>query len=156
MRSSQSIRFQSQPNRRAARRLARRGFTLVEMIVVVTIIAILAGIIVPRLWDRVGGARASAAKSEASTIASQLKLYLIDSGVSSVPDGFDLSVLRLKPDDGGGPNGPYLEKDEDLIDPWNNPYILRVPGIVNSSFDVVSNGEDGQPGGEGNNADITQ
>ena len=137
------------------RRIGRRGFTLLEIIVVVTIIALLAAVVAPRLFGQVGAARQKAARAKASTVAKAVSLYLLDEGYSAPPDDFDLTTLRLSPQDGGGTNGPYLEKDEDLLDPWDRPFVLRVPGEVNASFDVVSYGEDGEPGGEGANEDIT-
>lgn len=129
---------------RRGRRAGRRGFTLVEIIVVVTIIALLAGLIVPRIWGRVGMARESRAKSDASSIASQVNLYLLDEGLTRLDPDFDLTTLRLKPEDGGGSSGPYLQKDDDLVDPWGTPYSIRIPGEINTDFDIVSAGEDKQ------------
>lgn len=145
-------RNRSNPTRHAA----RRAFTLVEILVVVTIIAILATMVTLRLFGVVGGARGKVATHEAAVVASALKLYLLDTG-RSPEDGMDLGVLLLPPDDkDGGPGGPYLEKRDATVDPWGNPFYLRVPGEVNYDYDVVSYGKDGQPGGEGENADITQ
>ena len=134
------------------RRRSRRAFTLMEMIVVVTIIALLAGLIVPRLWSRVGAAKVSVAKSAVSNIATQVHAYVLDTG-TRIDDDFDLRVLLAPPNDGGGPNGPYLQKKDDLVDPWENELIIRVPGEVNYDFDVVSAGEDGA---FGTPDDITQ
>ena len=133
-----------------------RGFTLLEIIVVVTIIAVLATLIMPRLLSRVGSAKQTAAIAKASTIAKAINLYLLDEGISTPDDNFDLEILLLSPDDGGGQHGPYLERSTDIIDPWGVPYELSVPGEVNASFDVISYGEDKQPGGDGPAADITQ
>ncbi len=133
-------------SRHHRQRRRRRAFTLMEMIVVVTIIALLATVIVPRLWQHVGTASVSAAKAEVNAIASQVATYLIDTGGAALNDDFDLSLLLLAPDDGGGPHGPYLQKRDDLVDPWENDYILRVPGEVNYDFDVVSMGPDGELG----------
>ena len=124
----------------------RRGFTLIEIIVVVTIIAILAGIIAPRIMQNIGKAKESRAKSEASTIASLIKTYMMDMQMSRLDDDFDLEVLVLAPDDGGGPEGPYLQKRGALVDPWGRPYELRIPGDINYDFDVVSLGDDGELG----------
>jgi len=150
-----SARDATRPTRRN-RRPDRRAFTLLEVIVVVTIIALLATLVAPRLLSQVGKAKVSAAKAKAATVTEAVNLYLLDEGLSSPADNFDLQVLMLRPDDGGGPSGPYLERADDLLDPWGNPFIIVVPGDVNATFDVVSYGEDGQPGGEGNAADITQ
>ncbi|HIA71566.1 MAG TPA: type II secretion system protein GspG, partial [Phycisphaerales bacterium] len=71
-------------------------------------------------------------------------------------DDFDLELLLLPPDDGGAPGGPFLQKADDIIDPWGNQFEILVPGNVNFSYDVISWGEDGESGGEDINADITQ
>ena len=137
--------------------ITRRGFTLLEIIVVVMIIAVLATLIAPRLLQRVGTAKQTAAKAQAATIAKTVNLYVLDNGLSTPNDDFDLEVLLLTPDDGGGPGGPYLERAADLIDPWGNPFeILLPPGTVNHSFDIISWGEGGEQGGEGPSKDITQ
>ena len=137
-------------------RNTRHGFTLIEIIVVVMIIAVLATLIAPRLMSRVGTAKQTAAKAKAATIAKTINLYVLDMGLSKPSDDFDLEVLLLSPDDGGGPQGPYLERADDIVDPWGNPFELLVPGEVNVSFDVICFGEDGEEGGEDVNADITQ
>jgi len=126
----------------------RRAFTLLEVIVVITIIAILAALVAPRMLGWVGKTKTKAAQAETSSIAEALELYLLDNNMTRVPDGFDLSVLMEGAD-------PYFKKADDLIDPWNNPYVVRVPGEINIDFDVVSYGADGQPGGEGEDADVT-
>ncbi len=118
-----------------------------EIIVVVTIIALLATLIGPRLIGQVGKARESKAKSEVRSIGTAVNMYITESGVT-LDDGFDLEVLLLPAEDGGGPGGPYLQKADDLIDPWDNLYAIRVPGEVNYDFDVFSVGPDGQSGTE--------
>ncbi|MDP7009000.1 MAG: type II secretion system major pseudopilin GspG [Phycisphaerales bacterium] len=137
-------------------KIYRRGFTLLEIIVVVTIIAVLATLIAPKLLSRVGSAKQTAAVAKAATIAKAVNLYLLDEGISAPDDNFDLEILLLSPDDGGGQHGPYLERSADLIDPWGTPYEIIVPGDVNASFDVISWGEDKASGGEGAAADLTQ
>ena len=140
-------------DRRDGRR--RRAFTLMEIIVVVTIIALLAGIIVPRMWSRVAGAKQAAAKNEVKLIAAQVITYMMDAGLSQLDDDFDLELLLATPDEGGGSGGPYLQKLDDLIDPWGNRYDIIIPGEVNFDFDIISYGADGQPGGEAEAEDIT-
>ncbi len=143
-------------NHKKLTRTYRRGFTLIEIIVVVMIIAVLATLIAPRLMSRVGTAKQTAAKAKAATIAKTINLYVLEMGLSKPSDDFDLEILLLSPEDGGGPQGPYLERADDIIDPWGNPFEVIVPGEVNASFDIISFGEDGEEGGEDVSADITQ
>lgn len=129
------------------RRQVRRAFTLMEIIVVVTIIALLATLVAPRLIGQVFRAKVSKAKSEVRAIGTAVTMYVTDTGTALV-DSFDLDVLLLPPEEGGGPQGPYLNKADDLIDPWENLYAIRVPGEVNYDFDVYSIGPDGHAGTE--------
>ncbi len=131
----------------------RRGFSFAEVIVAVLIIGILSALVVPRVFQRVTQARQTAAENGTRQIISTVNMYLADVGRSTPPSNFDLSVLTLTPEEGGGPNGHYLNED-DLIDPWGNPYEIRVPGEVNRDFDIISYGADGEPGGSGEDADI--
>lgn len=132
-------------NRRLTRQ-AQRGFTLLEVIVVVTIIALLAAIVAPKLLGNIGRSKHKIAKNEVAQIAQQVSVWCADQGVSAPPDDFELDMLVV--------NGYLREKD--LLDPWDNPYIILIPGDANpDSFDIVTFGADGQPGGEGENEDIT-
>lgn len=129
------------------RRQQRRGFTLLEVIVVVTIIALLATLVAPRLWKQIGGAKQRIAQSEVSSIAQQVKLWMVDNGYSRLPDDFELEMLTEGSD-------PYLAA-EDLIDPWENPYVLVNPGEKHQAdFDVMSYGANGERGGEGEDEDV--
>ena len=94
-------------------------------------------------------------RDEAVKVAQALNMYLIETGQSSPEDGFDLTILTLRPDDGGGPGGPYLPKADDIIDPWGNQFMVVSPGEINADFDVLSYGKDAAPGGEGVNSDLT-
>jgi len=132
---------------------ARRGFTLVEIIIVVTIIALLAGTVILSLTGVLGTNRTKIAVTKAKAIATALELYTIEVGPPE--DGMDLNVLLLRPDNGGGPSGPYLNNADAILDPWNRPYVVRYPGEVNANFDIVSYGSDGQPGGTGEAQDVT-
>ncbi|MSQ90091.1 MAG: prepilin-type N-terminal cleavage/methylation domain-containing protein [Phycisphaerales bacterium] len=128
-------------------RLARRAFSLIEVIVAVTIVAIMAAVFVPRLTKFIGSAKDKRAKTEAASLAQQVKLYMTEAGMSRCPEDFDLDVLT----DG---DDPYLENKQALLDPWGNAYVIIIPGQVNFEFDLMSYGADGQPGGEGDNKDI--
>ena len=129
------------------RRHLRRAFTLLEVIVVVTIIALLATLVAPRLLKNIGRSKISVAKAEVASLAQQVSLWMADNGHGRrPPDDFDLEALAEGDD-------PYL-RVKDLLDPWENPYIIVNPGEENPDFDIVSHGADGQPGGDGDDADI--
>jgi general secretion pathway protein G len=130
------------------------GFTLIEILVVITILAILAGLLVPRVMDRPDQARVVAAKNDIRAIQSAINLYRLDSGVyPSTEQG--LLALVQRPEAGNVPRnwkqGGYLERMPK--DPWGNDYQYLYPG-VHGEVDIFSLGADGQPGGEGYAADI--
>jgi general secretion pathway protein G len=134
--------------------LGRRGFTITEIIVVVIIIGVLAAVIAPRLLGRVGQSKQAVAASNAASLANAMRLFANDNGM---PDpGSTIEILWQRPGniDESSWRGPYVDSMEALKDPWGNLYVLRIPGEVNADFDIVSYGKDGQPGGEGENADI--
>ena len=127
----------------------QQGLTLIEMIVVLAIIAIVAGMIVLNVVDRPDQARVTVAHSDLRNIAAALKLYRLDNGAyPSTAQG--LAALAARP---GAGNGGYLESLPK--DPWGNPYAYRSPGAAGAGFDLSSTGRDGKPGGEGLDADIT-
>lgn len=134
-------------NRRTPTPRLRRGFSLLEVIVAVTIVAILAAVIAPRLLHFIGTSKVSKAKTESTAIANVVKLYLTENGVTSLPDSFALTVLCEG-------TAPLIENKRDLIDPWGHDYVLRQPGENGRDWDILSYGADGQPGGEGENADV--
>lgn len=137
---------------RSAARTAQRGFTLIELMVVLVIIGLLAALIVPNVLDRADDARVTAARTDISNLMQSLKLYKLDN--QRFPTGEQgLQALVAKPSAGPIPNNwkPYLEKLPS--DPWGNPYQYVNPG-VKGQVDVFSFGADGQSGGEGRDADI--
>lgn len=134
------------------RRRAQAGFTLIEIMVVVVIIGVLAALIGPAVLDRADDAKATAAKADVGNLMQALKLYKLDNG--RYPTGEQgLDALVRRPTVGSIPPNwrPYVEKLP--ADPWGHPYQYANPG-VNGEIDVFSLGADGQPGGEGRDADI--
>lgn len=131
-----------------------RGFTLVEILVVLVIIGVLAVLIVPRVVSRTDDARITAARADVATLMQALKLYRLDN-LSYPTTAQGLRALVEKPQSGPLPpnwkNGGYLERLPN--DPWGHAYQYANPG-VHGEIDVFSFGADGEPGGEGVNADI--
>lgn len=136
----------------ARRSMLQRGFTLIEIMVVVVIMGILAALVVPNLMNRVDDARVSAAKSDISNIMQSLKLYKLDNQRYPTTEQ-GLQALVTKPTTGPEARNwkNYMEKLPE--DPWHHPYQYLQPG-VHGEVDVFSYGADGQPGGTGNDADI--
>ena len=136
-------------------RRSRRGFTLVEVIVIVTIMALLVTVVSTTLGQKMGQAKSELARTGAARLNQALNSYLLDVGLSSPPSDFDFEVLTFRPEDGGGPNGPYVNNVDDILDPWGRQFVLVNPGNVNLTWDITSYGEDGQLGGEGPAEDVT-
>lgn len=134
-------------------RSRRRGFTLIELIVVIFILAILAALIMPRIIGRTEDAKNAKATSDISVMKQAIRLYRVDTGrYPTTEEG--LQALRTDPGDVDNWRGPYLEEDIPN-DPWNNPYVYQYPGDEgDDSYVILSYGSDGQPGGEGNAQDI--
>ena len=136
------------------KRYMQRGFTLIEILVVVSILAILGALIVPKIMDRPNEARIVAAKHDIGSVVAALKLYKLDNGRYPTTDQ-GLQALVEKPTSDPVPanwkGGGYLEKMPK--DPWGHDYLSLNPGIKRE-IDVMSYGADGQQGGEGFDADL--
>jgi general secretion pathway protein G len=129
----------------------QRGFTLFEILVVITILGLLAALVGPRLFGKVSGARQKATKAQIELFGTALDTFRLDVGrYPTMEEG--LKALREKPSGAEGWQGPYLPK-EIPVDPWNRPYIYRCPG-EHGDYDLLSYGLDGTEGGEGENQDI--
>jgi general secretion pathway protein G len=143
--------FMTHP-RSSPRRFLQRGFTLIELMVVLVIIGVLAALIVPNVLDRADDARATAAKTDVNNLMQALKLYRLDNQRYPTAEQ-GLQALVARPSAGPTPTNwkQYLERLPN--DPWGRPYQYLNPG-VKGEIDVMSYGADGQPGGEGKNADV--
>src|SRR4051812_17347979 len=131
--------------KKGARASSRRGFTLVELLLVLVILGILAAIVVPKFGGRTEQARITAAVTQISTFGTALNAFEVDTG--SYPRGQDgLQQLLVAPADVTGWRGPYLMSDIPL-DPWGHPYVYEFPGRINATgYDIISMGPDGQAG----------
>lgn len=138
--------------RTSAPRRAARGFTLIELIVAITIVAVMGAVVVPAVMNHVSEARRTAARSDVNTLMQALKLYKMDNGrYPSADQG--LNALVAKPTSGNVPNNWKVYVEKLPKDPWGNPYQYDNPGLK-GEVDVYSLGADGKPGGDGNDADI--
>ena len=142
--------------KKIVRQNSDRGFTLLEIIIVVFILSLLVAIVAPRIIGRTDEARVTAAKIQIRNFETALKLFKLDNGF--YPDTQQgLDALIEKPATGRIPQkykeGGYLEQKKISPDPWGNPYLYVSPGLQ-GDFDILSYGADGKEGGEGKDADI--
>jgi general secretion pathway protein G len=136
--------------------LNHKGFTMIELMVVIVILGILAAIIAPRLVGRTDEARITKARVDITNLETALKLYKLDNGVYPTTEQ-GLQALVEAPETGTTPRnwreGGYLEKNRVPKDPWGNEFVYLSPG-ANGDFDLSSYGADSLAGGEGINADV--
>jgi general secretion pathway protein G len=141
--------------RRAAlsTRQAERGFTLVEMLVVITIISLIMALVGPRVLNYLTDAKIKTARIQIASLENALDLYYLDANrYPTTSEG--LRALMERPSDAVTWSGPYLKGNVVPNDPWGKPYIYRLPG-EHGAYDIISYGADGQEGGTGPGADIT-
>lgn len=137
-------------------RVSRGGFTLLEIIVVIIVLALLAGLVAPQIFGRLTEARGTTARTQIELLGTALDNYRLDNGAYPTTEQ-GLQALREKPARAPVPGnwrGPYIRKAVPN-DPWGRPYLYRFPGERNAtSYDLRTLGRDGQPGGAGEDADI--
>jgi general secretion pathway protein G len=135
-------------NFRTLDRNRSRGFTLVELLLVLVILALIGGLVLPGIIGKAEGAKVKVAGSQINRLAMAVESFYLDTG--ETPDS--LEVLVTESGDINGWNGPYV-KTSSLKDPWGREYVYNYPG-EHGDFDIYSLGADGQPGGEDRNSDI--
>ena len=135
---------------------ANRGFTLIELMVVIIILGILAMYVAPKIMSRPGEARQVKARLDIQNLENALKLYKLDNGIYPTTEQGLLALVE-QPETGTVPkkwkSGGYLEKGKVPKDPWGNDFVYLSPGLK-SDFDIISYGLDGVPGGEEENKDV--
>lgn len=136
----------------ARRHQAMRGFTLLELLVVLVVLGLLAAIAAPQVLNYLGGAKTDSAKIQVQQLGATLDLFRLDVGRYPTQDE-GLDVLYDRPADAKVWNGPYVKKRDMLIDPWDRPYVYRFPG-EHGAYDLYSLGADGEDGGEDEDQDV--
>lgn len=131
-----------------------QGLTLVEMLVVLAILALVVGLVAPRVVDYLGRAKSTTAKLQIENLAAGLDLFRLDVGRYPSPSE-GLAALAQRPSALPAWKGPYIKGDGVPADPWGRPYTYRIPGRDGRAFDLLSLGADGAPGGTGENQDIS-
>jgi general secretion pathway protein G len=128
------------------------GFTLLELLVVLGIIALLATLVAPQVIRYLSDARSKTAETQLQNIASAVELYYLDNG-SYPPADAGLSALLTAPQSVASWKGPYLKKQGGIVDPWGKPFLYEIPG-GHGPYDIWSLGRDGKDGGEGEDRDL--
>lgn len=131
--------------------LTRRGFTLIELLIVMVIIGLLASLVAPKMFKKIGGAKQKTAKAQIALLGTALDSYRLDNDSYPTTEQ-GLEALRQKPESVESWDGPYLPKAIPH-DPWGNAYVYKCPG-EHGDYDLSSYGADGQSGGDDDNKDI--
>jgi general secretion pathway protein G len=131
---------------------SQQGFTLLELLVVMVILVMLAGLVAPNLMEKFGQAKSKAAKLDIEELSADLDMYKLDAGrYPTTAEG--LNALIEAPPSAKSWSGPYLKKKKIPMDPWGNPYHYTAPG-QHGKFDLFSLGADNNEGGDGEDADV--
>lgn len=135
------------------RRGRERGFTLMEMLVVLVVIGLIAAVAIPQVMRLLGSAKGKAAKIQLETLSQSLSYYQLDTGeLPTSQQG--LIALWQMPAQIEGWAGPYVRRERQLLDPWGRPFVYRAPGAA-APFELVTLGADGKEGGNGDDADLS-
>lgn len=134
------------------KRRGEAGVTLIEMMVVVIIMGLFAYFVLPKFMGQADKAKKTAARAQISSYVTALSAYKLDIGTYPTSEQ-GLQALRVQPEGVANWQGPYVQQDI-APDPWGHPYVYKFPGDHGDEPDLISYGGDGQPGGDGNNADI--
>jgi general secretion pathway protein G len=129
-----------------------QGFTLIEMLVVLGIIALLASLVAPKVIKYLSKAKSDTATAQIKNLQSAIELYFLDIGRYPASKEGLLSLIE-PPEATPNWNGPYIKSRDGLLDPWGRPYVYVTPG-KGADYDLMSYGQDGEPGGEGESKDI--
>jgi general secretion pathway protein G len=132
---------------------ATAGFTLIELLVVIVILGLIAGLVGPRLFGRVGQSKLATAKAQIELFGAALDQYRLDVGAYPI-GAAGLQALVQNPNVASW-NGPYLKKNAVPVDPWGRPYQYKCCPGDHGDYDMWSHGADGAPGGEAENADVS-
>lgn len=132
---------------------SQAGFTLLELLIVLGILALLAAVAAPQVLRYLGTAKTETARAQISAISTALELYALDNGGFPRPEA-GLRPLIEPPSGAANWKGPYLKREQGLIDPWGQPYQYRLPGRK-TPFEVFTLGRDNAPGGTGEDQDLT-
>lgn len=147
-----AVRFMDKRNERLVSRSHAKGFTLLELLVVLVIIGMLAAIVGPRYFAQLGKSQVTVARAQIDVLSKSIDNFRLDVGrFPTAEEGLQSLVVRPASVDKW--NGPYLKKELPL-DPWGHPYVYQVPG-TKGDYAVISYGRDGQPGGAGEDVDIS-
>jgi len=138
--------------RKPNRKRRQAGVTLIEMLVVVTIIGLFVALVAPNMFKSADKSRITAARSQMQNFMTALGTYKLDTGIFPTTEQ-GLAALRVKPSESNQWNGPYLQIEVPK-DPWGHDYLYKFPGEHGEDPEITCLGADGQPGGEGINADI--
>ena len=139
-------------SRQQVARLWMRGFTLLELLVVLVVLGMLFAIMTPQVMNMLSGAKSDTVGLQIETLGTALHYYKLDAGTYPTTEQ-GLAVLWQKPKEATNWRGPYIRKKQHLLDPWGREYLYKYPGRK-GPFDLYSLGADGKEGGSGENADV--